>query len=82
MTTRYYPALEFVFDFALRSGTSPKEYKTSYTIMPKRVKPVFYNVKDADNYSFDKKLFSTASEDFGVYLGEKFGFKEITAGTE
>ena len=75
-TTSYYPAVEFLFDFALKSGGSSKEFKTSYSIMPKELKPVFYDERDADNYSFDKKLFSTASENFGVHLGEKFGFKE------
>ena len=75
-TISYKPGLEYDFDFSMKSGSGTKEYKTEYSVTPKTVKFDVYDERDAENFTFDKKLFSAGSEDFTGAIGEKFGLKE------
>lgn len=73
-TLNFYPGLEFNYDFVLKSGTAAKEYRNTFSTVPKKTKSVVFNEKDVGNYTFDKNLFSVASEDFMQYLARQFGF--------
>ncbi len=75
---KYYPGLEFTFDLAMRSGADAKEFKNTYTVLPRTIKPSVFHQEDVANYTFDKTLFSTVTEDFGQQFARYLGLLQGT----
>lgn len=76
VSVHYYPGLEVIFDFKLKSGNSKKLYGTAYTEFPGNIDAGIFRSDDAENYSFDKVLFGKISENFTKQLERQLGLGE------
>lgn len=77
ITVHYYPGLEVVFDFSLKSGDAKTQFGITHSELPGNINAGIFRNDDAENYSFDKVLFGKISENFANHLEQQLGLEEI-----
>lgn len=71
----YYAGAKFDFDFVMK-GSDSAFYQTGYTAIPNNLQPGVADRRDMENYSFDKRYFSSVSEGFGKFIEQVYGISE------
>lgn len=73
-STRYYSGAKFDFDFVMKGNGA--SYQTGYTAIQKDLQSGLIDRRDRENYSFDKRYFSSVSEGFGKFIEQVYGISE------